>query len=127
MLDSDAEGDLAAKQDNLVNALGNKRIIRTKDVYSGDVISVEIEDLFRESLLYIAKEQLGWDAVEQATSQNTRPIVDILASVAGNDFSKYKLAKAFLRWSRDHGLADLQKAEVDGAQKLIKKINSALS
>lgn len=59
LLDSDAEGDLAAKQDTLVNALGNKRILRTKDVYQGEVAKVEIEDILRETLLVIAKEQLG--------------------------------------------------------------------
>lgn len=50
MLDSDAEGDLAAKQDTLVNALGNKRILRTKDVYQGEVAKVEIEDMNRPNV-----------------------------------------------------------------------------
>lgn len=41
LLDSDAEGDLAAKQDTLVNALGNKRILRTKDVYQSGVFDTQ--------------------------------------------------------------------------------------
>ena len=126
LLDSDAEGDLAAKQETLINALGHKRILRTKDVYSGNVKNVEIEDLFRETLLGIAKEQLGWDAFDIAQKQEKRPIVDILNAVVKNDFSKYKLAKAFLRWSRDHNLNDLREIEIENAQNLIEKINKAL-
>ena len=98
LLDSDAEGDLAAKQDTLVNALGVKKIIRTKDAYKGEVTNVEIEDLLRDTLLKIAKEELQWDAIDIAKKQAKRPIVDILFEVAGKEFSKYKLSKAFIRF-----------------------------
>ena len=126
LLDSDAEGELAAKQDTLVNALGNKRILRTKDVYSGQVATPEIEDILRDTLLVIAKEVLGWDAAGVAKVQEKRPVVNVLESVAGEQFSKYKLSKAFIRWSRDHGLDDLQPSEIAQAEKLIEKINKAL-
>lgn len=126
LLDSDAEGELAAKQDTLVNALGNKRILRTKDVYSGQVATPEIEDILRDTLLLIAKEALGWDAVGVAKMQEKRPVVNVLESIAGEQFSKYKLSKAFIRWSRDHGLDDLQPSEIAQAEKLIEKINKAL-
>lgn len=126
LLDSDAEGDLAAQQDTLVNALGNKRILRTRDVYSGKVKAVEIEDLLRDTLLDIAKSQLGWDAVGKAQSQEGRPIIDLLAEVAKPQVSKYKLAKAFLRWSRDHDLSELREPEIAYAQELIERINKAL-
>jgi len=126
LLDSDAEGELAAKQDTLINALGNKRILRTKDIYKGEVSTPEIEDILRETLLTIAKEQYGWDAIALANTQKKRPIVNILESVAKDDFSKYKLAKAFIRWSREHDLDDLQTTEVSQAEKLIEKINKAL-
>ena len=126
LLDSDAEGDLAAKQETLINALGNKRILRTKDIYDGQVSAPEIEDILRETLLTIAKEQCGWDAIEVAQTQVKRPIVNILESVAKKDFSKYKLAKAFIRWSREHDLDDLKPTEIAQAEKLIEKVNKAL-
>jgi hypothetical protein len=126
LLDSDAEGELAAKQDTLVNALGNKRILRTKDAYTGQVPTPEIEDILRDTLLTIAKEAYGWDAITMAQTQATRPVVDILGSVAKKDFSKYKLAKAFIRWSREHDLNDLQTNEIAQAEKLIEKVNKAL-
>lgn len=126
LLDSDAEGELAAKQDTLVNALGNKHILRTKDVYTGQVSTPEIEDILRETLLNIAKEDFGWDAVAISQEQEKRPIVNVLESVAKKDFSKYKLAKAFIRWSREHNLEDLQSSEIVQAEKLIEKINKAL-
>ena len=50
----------------------------------------------------------------------------IIKSVAKTDFSKYKLAKAFIRWSRDHSMTDLQTDEIAQAEKLIEKINKAL-
>lgn len=126
LLDSDAEGDLAAKQDTLINALGNKRILRTKDIYDGQVSTPEIEDILRDTLLTIAKERCGWDAITVAQTQEKRPLVNILESVAKKDFSKYKLAKAFIHWSREHDLCDLQATEVAQAEKLIEKINKAL-
>ena len=127
LLDSDAEGEQAAKQDTLVNALGTKRILRTKDAYAGSVANAEIEDMLRETLLAIAKQQLGWDATAIAEAQPSRPIVDVMTSVAKKDFSKYKLAKAFIRWSRDHDLNDLKPHEIKQAEDLFTKINKALS
>ena len=126
LLDSDAEGDQAAKQDTLVNALGAKRILRTKDAYTGKVANAEIEDMLRDTLLQIAKDELGWDAIAIAGTQIGRPVVDILSSVAKKDFSKYKLAKGFVRWSRDHSLADLQQNEIEHATKLVSIINKSL-
>lgn len=126
LLDSDAEGDTAAKQDTLVNAVGAKRILRTKDAYSGQVSNPEIEDVLRDTLLNIAKNECGWDALAVAQAQPKRPVVDVIKSVAKTDFAKYKLAKAFIRWSRDHSLNDLQTDEIEQARKLIEKINKAL-
>lgn len=126
LLDSDSEGEQAAKQDTLVNALGAKRILRTKDAYSGSVVNAEIEDILRETLLAIAKEQLGWNATTLAETQPSRPIVDVIASVAKKDFSKYKLAKAFIRWSRDHDLDDLKPHEIEQIEDLFTKINKVL-
>ncbi len=125
LLDSDAAGDQAAQQDTLVHALGNKKILRTKDVYSGSVSNPEIEDILRETLVAIAKEDLGWDIVSTAVAQPGRPIINIFDTEVGK-FSKYKLAKAFLRWSRNHEARDLTDKERDQWTRLINKINNAL-
>lgn len=124
LLDSDAAGDSAATQDVLVHRLGNKRILRTKDAYSGQVKRPEIEDLLRETLIGIAKAECGWDVGDAAAAQPGRPIVDLFAEVEG--FSKYRLAKAFLRWSRDHKASDLTETELKDTASLIAAINSAL-
>jgi len=126
LLDSDAAGDQAAQQDVLVHQLGNKNILRTKDAYSGDVKRPEVEDMLRITLVSLAKSQLGWDVVVTATAQPARPLVDIFeAEVHG--FSKYRLAKAFLRWTREHKAEDLTGDERQQWKKLIEAINAALA
>jgi predicted ATPase len=125
LLDSDAAGDQSAKQEVLVNTLGNKAILRTKDAYSGAVKKPEIEDLLRTTLIEIMKSDFGVDVSAQAGSQPERPIVDIFAASLA-DFSKYRLAKAFVRWSRDHIAADLTADEQQQWTKLVQLINAAL-
>ena len=125
LLDSDTAGNQAAEQDTLVHALGNKRILRTKDSYSGNVSKPEIEDLLRETLVKVAFDDLGWDVTDTAASQDSRPIVDIFgAEITG--FSKYKLAKAFLRRARTHEATDLTTEERKQWSALIGMINKAL-
>jgi predicted ATP-dependent endonuclease of OLD family len=125
LLDSDAAGDHAAHQATLVHTLGNKHILRTKDAYTGPVTKPEIEDLLRETLVSVAKEELGWDVDAVAASQPARPIVDIFAQEVA-DFSKYRLAKAYLRWTRNHALGDLTPDEQSQWKTLITAINKAL-
>lgn len=125
LLDSDAAGDQAAQQDVLVSALGNKGILRTKDFYSGEVTKPEIEDMLRSTLVSIAKNDLGWDVCNTAIAQPKRPIADIFAAEIG-DFSKYKLAKAFIRWTRGHEAPDLTAEELQQWEKLILSVNRAL-
>lgn len=125
LLDSDVAGEQAARQDTLVHTLGNKKILRTKDAYTGNVTRPEIEDLLRESLVQVAFQELGWNVEKTAAVQDARPIVDIFASeIAG--FSKYKLAKAFLRWAREHAASDLTEDEQRQWTTLISAINKAL-
>ncbi len=123
LLDSDSAGDAAANQDTLVHKLGQKGILRTKD-YAPGVAKAEIEDLLRDTLPVVARDQLGWDVIDQVAQQASRPLVDIFSSVAG--FSKYKLAKAFLRWSRENDASALSEAEKAAWTKLITAINVAL-
>lgn len=124
LLDSDAAGDQAAQQENLVHTLGNKNILRTKD-FCTSVSKPEIEDLLRETLIKIVKSEYSKDCKSISDSQPTRPIIDIFAQEVPN-FSKYKLAKAFLRWCKTNDSTKLTKDEVEHWKKLIDKINKAL-
>ena len=125
LLDSDSAGDQAAEQETLVHTLGNKRILRTKDIYSGKVNKPEIEDLLRDTLVSVASIELGWDVAAEASAHPERPIVDIFDKSI-TDFSKYRLAKAFVRWTRNHEIADLNPEEATNFEKLCELINSAL-
>lgn len=124
LLDSDAAGDQAAQQENLVHTLGNKNIIRTKDFVSG-VPKAEIEDLLRETLISIVKAEYSIDTKSKAISQPNRPIIDIFSSEVSG-FSKYKLAKAFIRWTKTHEAKDLTTDEQINMKSLIQHINKAL-
>ena len=127
LLDSDAAGEAAARVETLVQTLGNKNILRTADAYTGVVKGPEIEDLLRDTLIDVAKTDLGWDIQETAGQQPARPIVDIFTKEVGKGtFSKYHLAKAFLRWTREHEAADLSGVERTQWKELIKTVNKAL-
>lgn len=127
LLDSDSAGDSAANVDTLVHTLGNKNILRTADIYVGAVKKPEIEDLLRETLINVAKTDLGWDIKKIADQQPARPVVDVFADEVGKGtFSKYRLAKAFIRWTREHDAMDLTEVERTQWEKLIKIINRSL-
>ena len=125
LLDSDSAGDQAAQQEILLHSLGNKAILRTKDSYSGTVSKPEVEDLLRVTLVSVAKNSLNWDVSVPAGQQLARPIVDIFTQEI-QGFSKYKLAKAFLKWSRDHESSDLTSEERTQWKTLIQTINKVL-
>ena len=125
LLDSDAVGEQAARQDTLVHMLGNKRVLRTKDAYRGAVQNPEIEELLRTTLIDIAMTGLNWDVSMKAAIQPERSIVDIFVENIP-DFSKFKLAKAFLHWCSDHKLSDLTADEQSQWGNLIMLINQAL-
>ncbi|UAY55699.1 AAA family ATPase [Arachidicoccus terrestris] len=124
LLDSDAAGDQAAQQENLVHTLGNKNILRTKDFVPG-VAKAEIEDLLRETLVRIVKEVYGVNLSEKVTSQPNRPIIDIFTNEVPN-FSKYSLAKAFIRWTRNNEAEGLTANEQKNIKNLVQQINKAL-
>lgn len=124
LLDSDAAGDQAAQQDALVGALGHQKIIRTRDAYADTVAKPEIEDLLRDRLVALAKADLGWDIEAKAAATPNRPIVGVFAAEIP-DF-KYKLAKAYVRWTRGHEAAALTADECVSWTTLIENINSAL-
>jgi len=125
LLDSDSAGDTAAQQETLVHQLGNKKILRTKDAYQGPVAKPEIEDLLRDTLIRVGEEELGWDVKKEAVERPSQPIADIYrSSIIG--FSKYKLAKAYLQWTRTHEASDLTPDERSQWTRLIELINHAL-
>lgn len=124
LLDSDVAGDQAAEQENLVHTLGNKNILRTKDFVS-DVEKAEIEDLLRETLIKVVKEEYDVDTTEIAKAQSKRPIIDIFSKEVP-DFSKYKLAKAYIKWTRSKTSSDLTTQELANWKKMINTINKTL-
>lgn len=125
LLDSDSAGETAANQENLVHSLGNKNILRTKDFCSASIVKSEIEDLLRDTLINIVKDEYSVDVSSTVASQPTRPIVDIFAAEVPN-FSKYKLAKAYIRWTRNNSSDDLTDQEKEDWKKMITKINGVL-
>ena len=125
LLDSDNAGDQAAQQDTLVHTLGNRRILRTGDFLNEPIRGAEIEDIFRETLVRVAKQYLDWDIKMIAETRATQPIAKVFKDNVP-DFSKYKLAKAFLRWTRESTSSDLSSSEREQAQKLIDGANRAL-
>ncbi|KPY10362.1 hypothetical protein ALP07_02537 [Pseudomonas savastanoi pv. glycinea] len=126
LLDSDNAGDQAAQQEILVHRLGNKRILRTSDFTVPKIQKAEVEDLLRDTLVLVASSELGWDISSAIASAPDTPIIDLFQKVIGKDFSKYKLSKAFLKWSRDHVASDLTESEIEGCTRLISAINVAL-
>ncbi|PKR50832.1 AAA family ATPase [Thalassospira povalilytica] len=125
LLDSDSAGEQAAKQETLIHTLGKKNILRTKDFLRNPIKSSEIEDMLRETLVRIAKSQLGWDIEKTATEQPARSVVSIFEKEI-TDFSKYRLAKAFLQWSRDHTSSELTTDERDQWKSIISTINNCI-
>ncbi len=124
LLDSDVAGDQAAQQENLVHTLGNKNILRTKD-YVDDIPKAEIEDLLRQTLINIVKDEYGIDTQITADSQPSRPIIEIFTKEVPK-FSKYKLAKFYIKWTRNNDFKELHQMELKNWQKIIQHINKVL-
>jgi hypothetical protein len=77
-------------------------------------------------LVQVAFDQLNWDVRSTAAAQPKRRIVDIFtAEITG--FSKFKLAKEFLRWLTDHGWDDLTVDEQASWTKLLAAVNKGLA
>lgn len=124
LLDSDSAGDQAATQDSLVYTLGNKNILRTKD-YCQNVTSPEIEDLLRDTLIKIVETEYSIDCKPIADSQPKRNIVSIFQSQVSS-FSKYDLAKHFIKWTRSNDASNLTEDEISNWTMLIENINKVL-
>lgn len=125
LLDSDAAGDQAAKQETLTHTLGNKNIMRTKDYCDNNITHPEIEDLLRDTLVALVKDEYKVDVAATVTAQPNRPIIDVFTEKVP-DFSKYKLAKAYVRWTRNHEAKDLTEKERNQWKKLVQDVNKVL-
>lgn len=124
LLDSDVAGDKAAEQDTVIYSLGAKNILRTKEFLSEEIKNSEIEDIIRETLVNIFKDQYQIDILDEEIKSD-KPIVDIFKKTK-KDFSKAQLAKAFLSWAKNHSSADLSTAEEVNCKHLIDTINKKL-
>jgi predicted ATP-dependent endonuclease of OLD family len=124
LLDSDNAGDQAAKQETLVNTLGNKNILRTKDYCTG-IEKAEIEDLLRETLVSVINSTFNVDVSTEVVANQNKPLVDIISPKI-SDFSKYKLAKEYVRWTRSHSSSDLTAIEKTQWKNLFDAINKVL-
>ena len=81
--------------------------------------------MLRTTLVSIVKDEFEYDASAVATSQPSRPIIDIFTADVPN-FSKYKLAKAYIKWTRINDSNSLTSDERKHWEELIKAINKAL-
>lgn len=124
LLDSDAAGPEARHQDTLVEVLGDKQVLRSKDAYSGPLAAPRIEDLLRDTLLTVGTE-LGWP-VADAPGAAVASVDQLFSDSAGPDYSPYRLAKAYVRWTRDHTATDLTADERVSWMRLLDRINQAL-
>lgn len=127
LLDSDASGTAAAKQDELVALLPRKSILRIGDFIAPKFAGAETEDLFRHTLGRIAAEALGWDSQNKISQQGTRPIMDILNEDHGkSNVSKWRLAKAFVKWLQENSFENLQDGEKAAWGRFVTAVNKAL-
>ena len=125
LLDSDAVGDQATQQETLTHTLGNKNIMRTKDFCDRNINHPEIEDLLRDTLVALVKDEYRVDVALTVTKQPNRPIIDIFTQEVPN-LSKYKLAKVYIRWTRSHEAKDLAEKERTQWRKMLQEINQVL-
>jgi AAA ATPase-like protein len=125
LFDSDAAGRAAAEDEAFVHLMKKERIYFVGDFYDGIVEQPELEDLLRTTLLRVARDELGIDAFERAVAQPRRSVCDVLGDGVGRSFTKYGLAKAFLRWMRYHGFADLSDQERYVVLELLAAVNQA--
>ncbi|MDE3085949.1 MAG: AAA family ATPase [Acidobacteriota bacterium] len=127
LLDGDVSSELAEQQEALVEKLGDRRVLRTKDVYSGPVGAPRIEELLRETLVTVGKE-LGWDVTGGAGMDwGGRPVDEVFAAAGGVEFTPYRLAKEYVKWTRDHRASDLAADERIMWMRLIEKVNQSFS
>ena len=119
LFDSDDAGRAAAGEDAFVRLMREQRILSVADFYKGAVEMPEVEDLVRDTLLSVAHDELGLDTIDEQAQRRVRDVLE------APPISKYRLAKAFIRWMRTHGWDDLQSHEQDMLRSLFIAVNDA--
>jgi hypothetical protein len=114
-------------QERLINAVGAKHVMRSKDFTDGSIDMPTIEDLMRKTLANIAKSELGWDVVQYVASMPSTPILKIFDDRMGSEYSRSKLAKAFMNWARPKidGFSMLDAEEQKRFKNLFAEINAS--
>ena len=84
-----------------------------------------MKNMREESRLHVARKSTVKDVAATANAQPERSVVDVFKTEI-DTFTKYRLAKAFVRWTRDHQARDLSNDERTRWKKLITSINGAL-
>lgn len=125
LLDSDSAGNVAARQDALIDILSNKKILRTRDFGADTIKNCQIEDLLRSTLTTIVAADYNTDISELVKQQPNRSIVEIILDKKIPHI-KFKLAKSYVRWCRDHSATDLAEQEQESWVALINRVNSVL-
>ena len=129
LLDSDPEGDIQAERDELMEYLGEKKILRVGDFLEqqSDIKVAQIEDMLRDTLAVVASDKYQMEElIDIIREKPSESIVYILKDKLGNRFRKYDLAKAYLKWTKEKEADDLSEREVKQWTKLIKKMNQIL-
>ena len=98
--------------------------LKTKD-FCQNIAKAEIEDLLRETLITVVKSEYDKDLKSICDSQPNRPIVDIFTNEIP-DFPKYKLAKAYIKWTKNNKATSLTTNEIENWKQLILNINKVL-
>ena len=116
-------------QAKLINAVGARHILRSRDFTDQNIDAPTIEDLFRDTLLNIAKTELGWDVSQYASTMPNAPILKIFNERMGSEYSRAKLSKAFMGWARPRidAFSTLDHDEQKRLRDLMSEINSTFA
>jgi len=125
---SDAlSGSQKKDQGRLINSVGAKNIIRTRDLLDQDIDMPTIEDLFRNTLINVARTELGWDVSQHASSLPNTPILKIFNERMGSEYSRTRLTKAFMNWARPKidAFSSMDQDEQKRIKRLMAEINAS--
>ena len=124
VLSDSLSGTHERDRERLMNVAGTKHVIRSKDLADERIDMPTIEDLMRNTIVSVARSELGWDISQQVQSMPDVPILRIFEGNA-KEYSRMKLAKAFMNWARPKidAFSTLEEDEQERFEKLIDMIN----
>jgi len=114
-------------RERLLNVVGTEHVIRSKDIADQRIDMPTIEDLMRNTLISVARSELYWDVSHAVQSMPEVPILRIFEEKV-KDYSRMRLAKAFMSWARPkiNAFSMLEEDERERFKTLIGTINRAL-